>query len=117
MINNRKKSTLAMYCIFMKFPDALRPAFPRLKEKLDDDDPGVQCAAVNVITELARHNPQNYLSMAPIFYNLMTTSTNNWMLIKIIKLFGSLCPMEQRLGKSEIHTCIPVLHLVTITEI
>lgn len=47
---------------------------------------GVQSAAVNVICELARKNPKNYLSLAPIFFKLMTTSTNNWMLIKIIKL-------------------------------
>lgn len=47
---------------------------------------GVQSAAVNVICELARKNPKNYLSLAPIFFKLMTTSSNNWMLIKIIKL-------------------------------
>lgn len=29
-----------MYKIFLKFPEALRPAFPRLKEKLEDPDPG-----------------------------------------------------------------------------
>lgn len=75
-----------LYKIFLKFPDALRPAFPRLKEKLEDPDPGVQSAAVNVVCELARKNPKNYLSLAPIFFKLMTTSTNNWMLIKIIKL-------------------------------
>lgn len=95
-----------MYKVFLSFPDALRPAFPRLKEKLEDPDPGivsrqymtgiatvidcfcvgVQSAAVNVICELARKNPKNYLSLAPIFFKLMTSSTNNWMLIKIIKL-------------------------------
>lgn len=47
---------------------------------------GVQSAAVNVVCELARKNPKNYLSLAPVFFKLMTTSTNNWMLIKIIKL-------------------------------
>lgn len=51
---------------------------------------GVQSAAVNVICELARKNPKNYLSLAPIFFKLMTTSTNNWMLIKIIKLVSSI---------------------------
>ena len=30
-----------MYKVFLKFPDALRPAFPRLKEKLEDPDPGL----------------------------------------------------------------------------
>ena len=36
--------------------------------------------------------------MAQLF-RLLTTSTNNWMLIKIIKLFGSLTPLEPRLVK------------------
>jgi len=30
-----------MFKVFLKFPDALRPAFPRLKEKLEDPDPGL----------------------------------------------------------------------------
>lgn len=29
-----------MYKVFLKYPEALRPAFPRLKEKLVDPDPG-----------------------------------------------------------------------------
>lgn len=36
----RKKAVLMMYKVFLKFPDALRPAFPRLKEKLEDPDSG-----------------------------------------------------------------------------
>lgn len=82
----RKKAVLLMYKVFLKYPEALKPAFPRLKEKLEDPDPGVQSAAVNVICELARKNPRNYLALAPVFFKLMTNSTNNWMLIKIIKL-------------------------------
>lgn len=84
------KSVLMMYKVFLRYPEALRPAFPKLKEKLEDPDPGVQSAAVNVICELARKNPKNYLSLAPIFFKLMTTSTNNWMLIKIIKLVSPI---------------------------
>ena len=37
----RKKGILTMYKVFVKFPDALRPAFPRLKERLEDPDPGM----------------------------------------------------------------------------
>ncbi len=29
-----------MYKVFLRFPEALRPAFPRLKEKLEDPDQG-----------------------------------------------------------------------------
>lgn len=96
----RKKSVLCMYKIFLSFPEALRPSFGRLKERLDDQDPctsaslsansdcfqGVVSAAVNVICELARKNASNYLTLAPILFRLLTRTNNNWMLIKIIKL-------------------------------
>lgn len=106
----RKRAILLMYKVFLNFPEALRPAFPRLKEKLEDVDPGVQCAAVNVICELARKNPRNYLALAPLFFKLMTTSSNNWMLIKIIKLFGALCPLEPRLGKKLMEPLTSLVH-------
>ena len=54
---------------------------------------------MNVICELANKNPRNYLSMAPKFFKLLTTSSNNWMLIKIVKLLGSLVPEEPRLAR------------------
>ena len=96
--------------VFLRYPEALRAAFPRLREKLDDPDPGVQSAAVNVICELARKNPKNYVNLAPTFFKLMTTSTNNWMLIKIIKLFGALTPLEPRLGKKLIEPLTNLIH-------
>lgn len=37
----RKKAVLIMYKVFLKYPESLRPAFPRLKEKLEDPDPGL----------------------------------------------------------------------------
>ena len=91
---------------------ALNPPTPasKLKDKLEDPDPGVQSAAVNVICELARKNPRNYLSLAPTFFKLMTTSQNNWMLIKIIKLFGALTPLEPRLGKKLIEPLTNLIH-------
>ncbi|EFO25936.1 hypothetical protein LOAG_02545 [Loa loa] len=109
----RKRCVLLLYKIFLKYPDSLRPTFPRLKEKLEDSDPGVQSAAVNVICELARKNPKNYLTLAPVFFKLMTTSSNNWMLIKIIKLFGALVPLEPRLGKKLLE---PLTNLINSTS-
>ncbi|KAE9551048.1 hypothetical protein FO519_005748 [Halicephalobus sp. NKZ332] len=109
----RKKAVLLLYKVFLKYPESLRPTFPRLKDKLEDPDPGVQSAAVNVICELARKNPKNYLSLAPVFFKLMNTSSNNWMLIKIIKLFGSLVPLESRLGKKLLE---PLTNLINSTS-
>ena len=84
----RKKSVLVLYSIFRKYPRALRLTFDRLRDKLKDDDPGVQNAAVNVICELARKNPSNYLALLPHLFDLLNNSNNNWMLIKLGKLLG-----------------------------
>ncbi|EWC46156.1 hypothetical protein DRE_04534 [Drechslerella stenobrocha 248] len=95
----RKKAVLVMYKIFLQYPEALRTSFPRLRERLEDSDETVVSATVNVVCELARKNPKNYLPLAPQLFNLLTTSKNNWMTIKIIKLFASLTPLEPRLVK------------------
>lgn len=51
----------------------------------------VVSTTVNVLCELVRRDPQDYLSLAPQLFHLLTTSSNNWMLIKIIKLVSSTC--------------------------
>jgi len=109
----RKRAVLALYRIFLNFPDSLRPAFPRLKERLEDSDPSVVCAAVCVLCELARKNPKNYLPLASVFFDLLNSqSYNNWMLIKIIKLFGVLTPLEPRLARLLVQ---PMHNLMTST--
>ena len=79
----RKKAVLVLYKMFLQFPQGLRLAFDQLKRRLGDDSPAVQSCAVNVICELARRKPRNYLSLAPELFGLLTSSHNNWMLIKV----------------------------------
>ncbi|SPO26352.1 related to Adapter-related protein complex 3 delta 1 subunit [Ustilago trichophora] len=95
----RKKALLVLYALIIKSPDLLDASWDRLREKLDDPDLGVVSAAVNIVCELARRDPRPFLPLSPQLFRLLTTSTNNWMLIKIIKLFGSLSPLEPRLVK------------------
>lgn len=95
----RKKAVSAMYKLYEKYPQGLRLTFEKLKERLNDGEPAVTSCAVNIICELANKNPNNYLSMAPQFFRLLTTSSNNWMLIKVVKLMGSLVPQEPRLAR------------------
>ncbi|KAL0091343.1 adaptin N terminal region-domain-containing protein [Phycomyces blakesleeanus] len=113
----RKKVVLVLYKVFLKFPEALRLSFPRVKEKLEDPDPSVVSAVVSVICELARKNPRNYLSLAPQLYKLLTTSNNNWMLIKIIKLFASLTPLEPRLIKKLLHPLTSLIQTTPATSL
>src|SRR2546426_11237021 len=59
----RKKAVLLMYKIFLKFPESLKPAFPRLKEKLEDPDPG-KSLVMGRIWFLSWHT----YSILPTFY-------------------------------------------------
>jgi len=86
----RKKATSAMFKLFVRYPQGLRLTFDKLKARLDDAEPAVASCAVNVVCELANKNPNNYLAMAPQFFRLLTTSSNNWMLIKVVKLMGAI---------------------------
>eukprot|EP01064_Diplonema_japonicum_P009655 TRINITY_DN1712_c0_g2_i1.p1 TRINITY_DN1712_c0_g2~~TRINITY_DN1712_c0_g2_i1.p1 ORF type:complete len:1237 (+),score=417.36 TRINITY_DN1712_c0_g2_i1:40-3750(+) len=105
----RKKCLLTLFKIFLQYPSALRPCFPRIKEKLDDPDPSVTAAAVNVICELARKNPKNYLGMAPVFFKLLSNITTNWTLIKIVKVFSALAPEEPRLPRKLAEPLIKII--------
>ena len=95
----RRRACLCLYKCFLRYPEALRPSFARLTECLDDDDQSVVQAAVTVLSELAMHNPKTYLPLAPKFYKLLTSSSSNWMTIKLVKVFGALAPLEPRLAK------------------
>ena len=95
----RKKAVLCLFKLFVKHPHGLRLTFSRIQQCLEDPHPSVVSCAVNVIAELSDKNPKNYLPLAPSFFNLLTSSSNNWMLIKVVKLLGSLVPEEPRLAR------------------
>ncbi|CAH0474579.1 unnamed protein product [Peronospora belbahrii] len=95
----RKKATLVLYKLFLRYPQGLRLSFDQLKERMEESDITVVSCAVNVICELANKKPRNYLALAPQFFRLLTTSSNNWMLIKVVKLLASLVPEEPRLAR------------------
>lgn len=40
------RAVLMMYKVFLRYPEALRPAFPKLKEKLEDSDPGTNIGLI-----------------------------------------------------------------------
>ena len=74
---------LALYKLYLKYPQGLRLSYDKLKERLDDTDNSVISTTVNVICELSYKNPLNFLPLAPYFFGLLTNSSNNWMLIKV----------------------------------
>lgn len=82
----RKKVSVLFFKLFVQFPEGLTVSFTRLCEKLKDENNGVVMGTVNTIYELARYNPSFVLSTAKELYELLNTTSNNWLLIKLIKL-------------------------------
>lgn len=109
----RKKTVLCLFRIFLKDPPALRTAFPKLKERLGDEDQGVLTATVNTFLELARKNARNYLSLVPQLYHILINTTNNWLTIKLLKVFQLLCPLEPRLPAKMIE---PLTNVINTTK-
>lgn len=95
----RKKTVATLYRLALVYPETLRAAWPRIKERLQDEneDPSVTSAVVNVVCELGWRRPQDFLPIAPRLFDLLVAGSNNWMAIKIVKLFAILTPLEPRL--------------------
>ncbi|KAI1519027.1 AP-3 complex protein [Pyrenophora tritici-repentis] len=97
----RKKTVVTLYRLALVYPETLRPAWPKIKERLldDNEDASVTAAIVNVVCELGWRRPQDFLPLAPRLFDLLVEGGNNWMAIKLIKLFATLTPLEPRLIK------------------
>jgi AP-3 complex subunit delta-1 len=111
----RKKTIVTLYRLALVYPETLRPAWPKIKERLldENEDSSVTAAIVNVVCELGWRRPHDFLPLAPRLFELLTSGTNNWMAIKIIKLFSVLTPLEPRLVKKllpPLTTIIKILH-------
>ncbi|CDZ97964.1 Vacuolar H-ATPase V1 sector, subunit G [Phaffia rhodozyma] len=109
----RKRAVLCLYKVFEMYPDSLQDNFQRLRDRLSDEDQSVVSATVNVLTELARKNAKNYLPLAPELFEVLSKSENNWMLIKVVKLFALLTPHEPRLVRKLLP---PLTNLITTTS-
>ncbi|KAM5449352.1 AP-3 complex subunit delta [Microsporum audouinii] len=111
----RKKTVVNLYRLSLVYPEAFRIAWPKMKERLMDteEDGSVTAAVINVVCELGWRRPQDFLPLAPRLFELLVDGGNNWMAIKIIKLFASLTPLEPRLVKKLIR---PLTNIMQTTS-
>ena len=88
----RRKTIVTLYRLALVYPETLRPAWPKIKDRLMDEgeDPSVTAAIVNVVCELGWRRPHDFLPLAPRLFELLVDSGNNWMAIKLIKLVSIL---------------------------
>ncbi|WFD00557.1 AP-3 complex subunit delta [Malassezia yamatoensis] len=98
----RKRAVLVLHSAITRHPELLDRSFEQLRDLLCNSDQGVVTATVNVVCELARRDPGPLLPIAPQLFEILTQTSNNWLLIKVVKLFGALAQIEPRL--------VPKLH-------
>lgn len=87
-VSVRKKTIVNLYRLSLVYPEAFRIAWPKVKERLADEqeDNSVTTVIINVICELGWRRPYEFLSLTPRLFDLLIKGGNNWMAIKIIKL-------------------------------
>ncbi|KAE8133151.1 adaptin N terminal region-domain-containing protein [Aspergillus pseudotamarii] len=111
----RKKAVVCLYRLALVYPEALKLAWPKIKDRLmdDEEDSSVTTAVINVVCELGWRRPHDFLPLAPRFFELLVDGGNNWMAIKIIKLFATLTPIEPRLTRKLIRPLINIIQTTT----
>lgn len=98
----RRRGCLMMYPMCKEYPDALRPSFARMKEKLKDEDISVVGSCLTSFCELVKHEPKQYISLAPILYEMIKNPMYQYselVMTKAIKILGMLASAELRLAK------------------
>ncbi|KAL1845598.1 AP-3 complex subunit delta [Paecilomyces lecythidis] len=111
----RKKAIVCLYRLALVYPETLRVAWPKIKDRLLDDqeDSSVTAAIINVVCELGWRRPHDFLPLAPRFFELLVDGGNNWMAIKIIKLFATLTPLEPRLIRKLLRPLTNIIQTTT----
>lgn len=105
----RKKAVLALYKVFLQYPESLRASLPRVIEKLDDTDVSVVSATITVVCEISKKNPNIFISYLPKFFSILENTVNNWLIIRILKLFQSLLRIEPRMKKKILPSIINLM--------
>lgn len=109
----RKKAVLALFKVFLQYPESLRSTLPRVIDKLDDPDIAVVSSTITIICEISKKNPKIFVSYLPKFFAILEETSNNWLIIRILKLFQSLLKIEPRMKKKIMPS---ILNLLGKTE-
>ncbi|KAJ4806534.1 AP-3 complex subunit delta [Rhynchospora pubera] len=94
------KAVAATYRVLSLCPSTVPVLFKPLVDCLSSDNPLTVSAAVGAFCELSAppNDPAPYLPLAPEIYRVLVNSRSNWTLIKALKIFSRLVPLEPRLG-------------------
>lgn len=68
-----------------------------MSDRLKDSDASVKMTAISTIYEISKIDQTLFVVTIPVLYQMLSEVSNNWVLIKIIKLLTEFCMVEPRL--------------------
>ncbi|KAJ3695713.1 hypothetical protein LUZ60_001090 [Juncus effusus] len=94
------KAVASAYRVLSFCPTTVPILFKPLVDCLSSENPQTVSAAIGAFCELSSppNDPTPYLPLAPEIHKILTNSKSNWILIKTLKIFSRLVPLEPRLG-------------------
>lgn len=113
----RKKAVTALYKVFLEHPESLRDNFDQFAAKLEDSDISVVSATVTVICELSKKNPAPFLPLSPLLYQILVEIDNNWIIIRLLKLFTNLSRFEPKLVPKLLPKIIELMESTSATSV
>lgn len=113
----RKKAVLALFKVFLQYPESWKGALPRVVEKLDDPDVSVVSATITVVCEISKKHPNFFIGYLPKFFTILEDTSNNWLIIRILKLFQSLLKIEPRMKKRIMPSIVSLMSKTDATSL
>lgn len=113
----RKKAVSALFKVFLQYPEALRDNFDKFVAKLEDEDLSVVSATVSVICELSKKNPRPFVPLSPLLYETLFTIDNNWIIIRLLKLFTNLSQVEPKLRAKVLPKILELMEMTSATSV
>ncbi|SCU93663.1 LANO_0E04478g1_1 [Lachancea nothofagi CBS 11611] len=113
----RKKAVAALFKVFLQYPEALRDNFDKFVAKLEDEDLSVVSATVSVICEVSKKNPYPFIALSPLLYEMLFTIDNNWIIIRLLKLFTNLSQVEPKLRAKILPKVLELMKVTSATSV
>lgn len=89
-LNIRRRAILLIYKIYLIEPGIILPHLDAVLNRTltIKQDHTVQSAIINILAEIISTSPLQYLKYINKITEIMNHSNNNWILIKIFKIYG-----------------------------